>query len=669
MLVELTTVDAMPKLVVVLAGAILVVVVPVVVALALGLGAGEGRGLVQLLHVVQQAARVRCAPAVRAPEVGLFDLARRVVPEGAREGSLVAEQIGPGADDVASLADSGADHALEHDADLAGQALAVPFEPGADAVRAVREGPLRRPEEGGHHLVAFGGLEARTQSLRQSPLDARGHLRHVIVDGPEHRRVLLEPRDDSRGVFAVAVRDRGQLDLPHALRPGLVGADGNAFDAQRGQDLGDVPRQRGVEDHDQHAVGAESSRVLEIQVRQTVQRDGGLAAAGAALDHHQARVCRGDQLELPPVDQRGDLFEVFVLDQVVAADAKLARSVVLSGAGCRALTAVQLERVGAQVPPRTGLRANEGALRRADAAERTFHDAEASSSHDLAGDLASAKDLVVAVALVVAVVQATDRRIAPVDDSHAALGVEVSAPPNQDLPAAAVLFENQAAEVRRFRIDVALGHRALVSGEHLESLHLLDQRWHVFEASDRDLVAEPQHLRVVVDGGALGLPGLTRVEVPEHAREALLFFAHDSALVRVLGLAFDAALAFHGKRARLARSPASSQPNSMRRKAASGRRAAAHLPPTAALRRSRVGRSRVGCSRGGVVMTSGVAPSGERSREQSVDPVDHAAGDLVPPVERHEVHRESGGGQLVAQAFGDRKRKQRIEAAVALQHG
>src|SRR5690606_20026707 len=113
-----------------------------------------------------------------------------------------------------------------------------------------------------------------------------------------------------------------------------------------------------------------------------VQRDGGLAGAGAALDDHQAGRRPGDELELLAVDEGGDLRQVLVGAQdraVVDAEAPApAVAAAAPAAGYRAgrrgrrarrLAVAALEgghRAAGRLAPAAARVAHEGALRRAD---------------------------------------------------------------------------------------------------------------------------------------------------------------------------------------------------------------------------------------------------------------------------------------------------------------
>jgi len=152
-----------------------------------------------------------------------------------------------------------------------------------------------------------------------------------------------------------------------------------------------------------------------------------------------------------------------------------------------------------------------------------------------AGHFAVAEDLVVVVAFGAAVVEPAHGRVAPVDDAHAGLGVEVGAPADQHLATAGALFEHQAPKVGRRVVDRGFFDRAQASREGLQPLHLLDERGHVFHARGGDLIAEiEQALVVSASRGAWGAYPRLR-EVFEHTAQAGFFLAHDASELLVSG--------------------------------------------------------------------------------------------------------------------------------------
>ena len=78
----------------------------------------------------------------------------------------------------------------------------------------------------------------------------------------------------------------------------------------------------------------------------------GLAATGAALNDHEPRRGLADQLELPWVDERRDLREMFVLAQLLVTDPELAGPMMRLRTHRRALPARKLCRHIGHPPPK-----------------------------------------------------------------------------------------------------------------------------------------------------------------------------------------------------------------------------------------------------------------------------------------------------------------------------
>jgi hypothetical protein len=100
--------------------------------------------------------------------------------------------------------------------------------------------------------------------------------------------------------------------LAMVTHPAGTGLHRNAADTERGKHAADIANQRFARDNHHDLGASEAGGLLEVQVRDPVQRDRGLAAARAALDDHHATVWLADQLELVAVDERGDLGQVLV---------------------------------------------------------------------------------------------------------------------------------------------------------------------------------------------------------------------------------------------------------------------------------------------------------------------------------------------------------------------
>ena len=204
----------------------------------------------------------------------------------------------------------------------------------------------------------------------------------------------------------------------------------------------------------QHAMAgrAEPSGHGEVQVGHAVQRDGGLARAGASLQHHQPALRAGDEPELDRVDERGDLGQVLVRAQrsarVHAERAPLASGPQRRRARRGALAAGQAggrHRIGLEpVPAVVG---DEGGLRAADPAQPASVDGQAAARLDDTLEGLLAEVLLVVVALLVAIVDAAHRRVAPVDDVHAVAPIDEAALADQHVARAIVLLQPQVGEV------------------------------------------------------------------------------------------------------------------------------------------------------------------------------------------------------------------------------
>ena len=268
-----------------------------------------------------------------------------------------------------------------------------------------------------------------------------------------------------------------------------------------------------------------------------MQPDRGLAAAGAALNHDQARVRPGDELELARIDERGDLAQVLVLGRFVA-EAEPAGAMVLLGAQRRARAAGEAVAAHVGAPKAARSRAHEGALRRADAAQHAVGDGDAAAREDHARDLAIAEDLVVVVALFVAVVEPAHRRVAPVDDAHAALGVEVGAASDEHLAPAASLPRAPGARSRAsagqpgFPRPCGAGRRA-PAGAPSAGRAAARPRGEPRRSGrgGRAGARRRSRRRVAASGPGLG-------EVLEHPREAGLLLADDAVELLVRGGGF-----------------------------------------------------------------------------------------------------------------------------------
>jgi hypothetical protein len=122
---------------------------------------------------------------------------------------------------------------------------------------------------------------------------------HGLVDDVGHARVALDARHG------------GGLDAAHPHVGHEVGEDDllDAGLAERRQHPLDVPEEHPVRPDDEHALVLEREAVRVQEVRGPVERDDGLAGAGAALHHQHAGVRRPDDLVLLGLDRGDDVAE------------------------------------------------------------------------------------------------------------------------------------------------------------------------------------------------------------------------------------------------------------------------------------------------------------------------------------------------------------------------
>ena len=172
-----------------------------------------------------------------------------------------------------------------------------------------------------------------------------------------------------RRILYVSCRQLRNVTAALLLGPALEGLDRHVADPESRQHPRDVSDQRVVEDDDEHLVGAEPLRILECQVREPVEPDGGLAATGTALNDDEPRRGLADQLELPGVDERRDLGEVLVFSQILVADPELPGTMMGLGTHGSPLPARELGREISHPPPQVLARTSEGPLRRPDPPE------------------------------------------------------------------------------------------------------------------------------------------------------------------------------------------------------------------------------------------------------------------------------------------------------------
>jgi hypothetical protein len=135
-----------------------------------------------------------------------------------------------------------------------------------------------------------------------------------------------------------------------------------------------------------------------------------------------------------------------------------------------------------------------------DAAELGVGDADRATDEDAALEAAGVELLLVLVLLLVAVVEARDGGVAPVDDREAVAVVEEGALADQDVALAAGpgLAQAEVAEVGVLRVDGGVAALAAGAAEGRDLMHLLDQRGLVLLLGLGEGVAQLEHLGVEV---------------------------------------------------------------------------------------------------------------------------------------------------------------------------
>ena len=231
-----------------------------------------------------------------------------------------------------------------------------------------------------------------------------------------------------------------------------------------------------------------------------MQRDGGFARAGAALNDDDAAVRMRDQLELFFIDEGGNFGQRFVgADRTATVHAEFSLGILdvflrhHRGARCGALTAMQHRReLADRFDPLAARIFNERALRCTDAAQVALEDADiATRLHHAFG--ATTRDFfLVIVALFVAIIDLRDRRVAPIDDLHVGAAIDEAALADHHVARLAVHLEAKVGEVRRIDIDGQRLASTQAATQRREPRHLFDEGRQILGACFGDLVAQGQ---------------------------------------------------------------------------------------------------------------------------------------------------------------------------------
>ncbi len=203
-----------------------------------------------------------------------------------------------------------------------------------------------------------------------------------------------------------------------------------------------------------------------------MQRDGGLARAGPAVDHHDARLGLGDQLELMAVDQASDGLEVLVqVRRVARTGAQQGLAEIPRAKGCACPT-LQCRRIQFHAMP-----AVPCALKHAQMAVHT-HQPSAQDQHGPMGAHHALHDaptqlFLVLVSLPIGEVHAADGRVAPVDDGVAHTRRQVGLVADKQVQLPPPLFHAQMAKVGRLgAMHRGIALLLLVGGDMGQLVHL-----------------------------------------------------------------------------------------------------------------------------------------------------------------------------------------------------
>ena len=251
------------------------------------------------------------------------------------------------------------------------------------------------------------------------------------------------------------------------------------------------------------------------QIGQPVKTDRRLAAAGAPLNDHHPRLARRNDVELARIDQGGDLGQmpIEMLPMLRRGAENAAWPENTSRAGRAGFTTRQL--VGGQIgplPPAAGpVRSrptlHPDTLRTSDAQQRTALDRHRPANDDLSFDVSFTETFLVLAPFAVTVEQLANRRVPPVDDIYARLGIDEcrAADENVSVDEAASLHlfaQAQMTEIRGGRVDQNRLQLRAGQCDVLEAFHLRDQCRNILQARLSDLVAQRHHLVDVATIGA-----------------------------------------------------------------------------------------------------------------------------------------------------------------------
>jgi hypothetical protein len=146
-----------------------------------------------------------------------------------RESRLVGDELRPRAHDVSSGGETAPNLAFEHVEGPAARTRAL--DPGGEPMQPMRERAPATGRELRPDLLDDGRVIA--ERSRDSRLEGVNELLDVIVDRPQHRRMLLEPGDHVRGVVGDLARQLRKVRHPQPVGPLDIGTDADARDVER----------------------------------------------------------------------------------------------------------------------------------------------------------------------------------------------------------------------------------------------------------------------------------------------------------------------------------------------------------------------------------------------------------------------------------------------------
>ena len=254
------------------------------------------------------------------------------------------------------------------------------------------------------------------------------------------------------------IADEARQPRRHArqLRLSELG-EGAHLDAPKSQGLEQAGHQAGetsFRHHHRQPLLPKALGVPLMQSRQPMERDGGLAAAGASQHQQRTIAAAIDELELHRIEEGGDI------EPYPAHPANTDTQPALGGP---AATCQGGQILLATPRPARG-RSLEPSRRRGDGAQLTVDDHHRATRLDAALDSPAWQVNLVGIALAVTIVELRERRVSPVEDAETGDAIEERRMAQQVVSLARPLPEPKVSEVRA----PGLGQRDLVSAAVLD---------------------------------------------------------------------------------------------------------------------------------------------------------------------------------------------------------